>query len=261
MFEVTRYETERRLTGTVAVAVGLSLFAVMFLAIGPSIVEEVDMESYAEALPDAFEASFGLEGMGSFAGLLATELYQFGFVILLGLYFAYLGGGAVAGDVEVDRLDLLLTTPISRSRLLAEKYAALVPSMLLINVVVGTVVYVGALLVDEPLALADVLMAHLLSLPYLLAAAAVGLLFSVVFSRSSTAQRGAIAAVFGLFMVESLVADSDFEALGALSLSRYYDPTAILVDSSYDLMGALILCEAAALLVVLALLHFQRRDI
>lgn len=261
MFEVARYETERRLTGTVAIAVGLSLFAVMFLAIGPSIVEEVDMESYAEAFPDAFEASFGLEGMGSFAGLLATELYQFGFVILLGLYFAYLGGGTVAADIEIDRLDLLLTTPISRSRLLVEKYAALVPSMLLINVVVGAVVYVGALLVDEPLAFGDVLMAHLLSLPYLLAAAAVGLLFSVVFSRPSTAQRGAIATVFGLFMVESLVADSDFEALGALSLSRYYDPTAILVDSSYDLMGALILCEAAALLVVLALLHFQRRDI
>jgi ABC-2 type transport system permease protein len=260
-FEVARYEAERRLVGTVAVAVGLSLFAGLLLAIGPAILEEVDISELTAAYPESLQNAFGLEAMGSFAGLLATELYQFGFVVLLGLYFAYLGGSVVAGDIESDRLDLLLATPVSRGRLLLEKYAALIPSMVLINAVVGTVVYVGSILVGEPVALVDVVMVHLLSVPYLLSAAAVGVLFSVVFSRGSTAQRSGIGAVFGLFMLDSVVGGTDFGALGAVSPTRYYDPTAILVDSTYDLLGALVLCEAAALLVVLALLVFERRDV
>ncbi|WP_276259168.1 ABC transporter permease [Haloglomus litoreum] len=261
MLPVARYETERRLLGTLAIAVGLSAFAGLFLAIGPSILEEVDFTEFVDAYPESLQNAFGLDGLGSLAGFLAAELYQFGFVILLGLYFAYLGGGVVAGDIETDRLDMLLSTPISRPRLLLEKFAGLVPSMLIVNAIVGTVVYVGALLVGEPIPLVDILLVHLLSLPYLLVTAAVGLLFSVAFSRSSTAQRGAIAVVFGLFMLETVVTDTDFGALGALSPSRYYDPTAVLVDSSYDLLGAFVLCEAAALLVVLALLRFQERDI
>lgn len=261
MFEVTRYEAERRLLGTLAIAAGLSALTALFLAIGPSVMEEVDFAEFAEAYPEALQTAFGLEGLGTFAGFLATELYQFAWIILLGLYFAYLGGGTVAGDVESDRLDLLLANPVSRAQVLLEKYAALVPSMVIINAVVGTVVFVGAALVDEAIPFADVFMVHLLSLPYLLATAAIGLLYSVLTSRQALAQRGAIATVFGLFMLDSFVTDTDFGVLGAFSPSRYYDPTAVLVDSSYDLMGALVLCEAAVLLVVVSLLVFQRRDI
>lgn len=261
MFEVARYEAERRLLGTLAIAVGLSAYSGLFLAIGPSILDEVDLTEFAQAFPESLQTAFGLEGYGTFAGILATELYQFAWVILLGLYFAYLGGGTVAGDIESDRLDMLLANPVSRAQVLLEKYLALVPSMFVINAVVGTVVYVGAIVVDEPIPFADMFMVHLLSIPYLLATAAAGLLFSVAFSRQAIAQRGAIAVVFGLFMLDSFVTDTDFGSLGAFSPSRYYDPTAILVDSNYDFVGALVLCEAAVLLVVLALILFQRRDI
>jgi ABC-2 type transport system permease protein len=62
-------------------------------------------------------------------------------------------------------------------------------------------------------------------------------------------------------MLESFVAGTDYEWLGTLSPTRYYDPTEILVDSTYDLLGATILLEVAALLVIVSALQFQRRDI
>lgn len=261
MFEVARYEAERRSVGAFVAAVGLSLFTAMFLAIGPSIITEIDMEAYAEALPPAMQAAFGLDAMTSFAGLLAVELYQFGWVILLGIYFAYLGGGSLAGDVESGRADMLLSTPLSRSRMVGEKFLALAWPMLVVNVVVAVVVYVGATAVDEAIPLADVVAVHALSIPYLLVAAALGILCSALLNGAATAQRASAGLVFGLFMVESFVAGSDFEWLGTLSPTRYYDPSAILVDGEYDLLGALVLTEAAALLLLVAVVWFQRRDI
>ena len=261
MFEVARYEAERRSLGALVAAIGLSLFAGLFLAIGPSIISEVDFTAYFEALPPAFQQAFAVESMSSFAGLLAVELYQFAWVILLGIYFAYLGGGSVAGDVERGRADLLLATPLSRTRLVVEKFLSLTWPILVINAVVGTVVYVGAIFVGEAIPLVDVLAVHVLSVPYLLVAAALGVFASTVFDGAATAQRAAAGLVFGLFLVDSLVAGTDFEWLGTLSPSQYYDPGAILVDGEYDLVGALVLTEVAALLLVLAIFRFRRRDI
>ncbi|MUV58630.1 ABC transporter permease subunit [Halogeometricum sp. CBA1124] len=261
MLEIARYETERRIPGTAAIAVGLSIYAGLFLAIGPSIIDEVDLEAYAEALPPAFQSAFGVDAIGTLEGLFATELYQFGWILLLGLYFAYSAGDLIAGDVERERLDLLLSSPVSRVSVLLGKFASLLTPIVVVNVVVGVVVYFGAAFVGDPLSLADVAMVHLLSIPYLLACAGLGLLISVSVSRGSLAQRGAMGVVFGLFMLESFVAGTDYEWLGTLSPTRYYDPTAILVDGTYDLLGAAILLEVAALLVIASALQFQRRDI
>jgi ABC-2 type transport system permease protein len=256
-----RYEAERRSVGAVVAAVGLSLFAGLFLAIGPSLIAEIDIQSYAAAMPPAFQAAFNLSAMGSFAGLLATELYQFGWVILLGIYFAYLGGGSVAGDVESGRADMLLSTPLSRGRLVAEKFLALMWPMLVVNAVVGLVVYLGAMAINETLPLGDILAVHALSLPYLLVATALGVLASTVADSASLAQRLSAGLMFALFLLESSVANTDYEWLGILSPSRYYDPTAILVSNEYDLTGAVGMIVATAVLLGLARFHFRRRDL
>ena len=47
MFEITRFESERRLLASGALAVGLALMAAMFLAIAPDVISQVDLEAYA----------------------------------------------------------------------------------------------------------------------------------------------------------------------------------------------------------------------
>jgi ABC-2 type transport system permease protein len=260
-FEVARYEAERRSTGALVAALGLSLFAGLFLAIGPSLVAQVDLESLIEAYPPALRRAFGLDGFGSFAGLLATELYQFGWVLLLGVYFAYAGGGSVAGDLERGRLDMLLSTPLSRSWLVGEKFLALAWPLLVVNVVVFAVVAAGLPVVGESIPLADLAMVHLLSVPYLLAVTALGVLASTLVDHASVAQRISAGLVFGLFLLNSFVEGSEYEALGALSPTRYYDPTAILVTGEWDLAGGAILLGATAVLLGAAVSYFRRRDL
>lgn len=261
MLEIVRYEAEKRLTGTLALAVGLAVLALFFIAFFPSFAD-VDMDAYVEAFPPAFRETFGIEAIGTIEGFLAVEIYQFLWLLLLGLYVAYVGAGAIASDIERDRMDLLLSLPVSRARVVGEKFASLLVPILVLNVVVPLAVYGGVLAIGESIDAVDLATVHLLSVPYLLSCAAIGLLLSTLFDRADVANRLALAAVFVLFLIDSVSASAEgFEWIGRVSPTYYYDPTAILVEGSHDLVGAAVLLAATVALVVLAVLRFRRADI
>lgn len=261
MLELAAYGARRRVRGALALAAGLSAFSALYAAFFPSFTDNLDLEEYVEALPPVFVEAFGLRAFDTIEGFLATELYQFAWVILLGLYLAYSAASLVAGDVEADRIDLLLALPVSRARLVGEKFLALAPTILVLNVVVAAATWVATRAIGYPIGTVDLLVVHALSVPYLFACAAIGLAFSVAVDRESVAQRAAMATVFGLFLFESVVATTDYDYLGAIAPMRYYDPTAILVDATYDLAGAAILTVATLLLVFASQQYFRRKDV
>ncbi|RBI62464.1 ABC transporter permease [halophilic archaeon] len=256
-----RYETRRRIRGAVALAVGLSLLAAMVIWVYPSFADSIDLDRLLQSYPEPIVKAMGIRTMSTLAGFLAVELYNFAWVILLGLYFAYSAASLVADDVERERMDVLLSLPVSRSRIVAEKFLSLLAPILVLNVVTAAVVYVGSLLVDDALTVADLVAVHALSIPYLLACAGIGLVASVAFDREAIAQRVALAVVFALFLVESVLTDTDYEVLGAVAPMRYYDPTAVLVDGQYDLLGAAVLLAATVALVVVSQQWFRRKDL
>jgi ABC-2 type transport system permease protein len=261
MFEITRYESRKRVKGAYLMTVGFILLAGLYIGLFPSFAESgVDFETYIESLPEGFQNMFATE-LTTIEGFLAVELYQFLWLLLFGIYLAYSGGGLVAADVERGRLDLLLATPVSRARILAEKYLSLLVPIVLANLVLPLAIWGGVRVIDETISAADLFAAHLLSIPYLLVCASLGLVLSVVFDRADIAQRGGIAAVFGLFLVDAVTVDTDYEWLGTLSPSRYYDPGDVLIEGTYDLTGALVLFAAALLLLLVSTAYFQRRDI
>lgn len=261
MLEIARYEAERRLRGTVALAVGIGVLSLVFLAFFPSF-GDADLEGLTEAYPPAFQEAFGLQAIGTIEGFLAIEVYQFVWLLLLGLYVAYAAASSIAGDVERDRMDLVLSLPVSRGRVVVETFAALVVPVLALNVIVPIAVYGGILAIGESISAADLAMVHLLSIPYLLTCTAIGLLLSVTIERASVASRLAIATVFVLFLIESITVSTDgYEWIGSISPTHYYDPTAILVDGAYDGTGAVVLLAAAVALVLIARALFARGDI
>ena len=261
MFEFSRYYGRRRIKGSLALAAGLAVLTSLYVWMFPSISEGIDLDAYVQSMPPALRAAFGIQSLGSIEGFLAAELYSFGIVLLMGLYLAYAAASVIADDVEDERMDMLLALPVTRSKVLLEKFSALLVPIVVVNLVLPVVVYGGVLAIGESLSVADLLMAHALSVPYLLATASVGLCASVWFDRTSLAQRAAMGAVFGLFLVDSVVTNTEFAALGALSPTRYYDPAAILVRSEYDLAGAAVLLVAAVVLVAASRAYFRRKDI
>lgn len=163
------------------------------------------------------EAS-GIEALGTIEGFLGGQIFNFVWLLGLGLYFAYAAGRLIASDIEDERMDLLLSFPVPRSRLLVEKFASLLLPLVTLNVVVGGVIYVLVLAIGESIDPVHLALAHLLSIPYLLVCAAIGVVLSVLVDRAAVAERAAIGVVFVLFLVESVVGGgSDFEWIQYIS--------------------------------------------
>ena len=260
VFEISRYEARKRRRGSAALTGGVIVFALLLLSFFPSF-ETVDLDEYVEAFPPAVREFFGIAALDTVEGFLAVEVYQFIWVLLLGLYFAYLGAGLIASDVERGRMDLLLALPVSRARVVGEKFASLLLPILAINLFTPFAVYLGIVAIGDSIDPVSLAMVHLLSIPYFLICAAIGLALSTAIHRVDVAQRVAIVLVFALFLFETVAAMADYDLLSALSPAHHYDPTAILVEGSYDLVGAGILLVASIALVIVGAVWFRRVDV
>ncbi|MWG33496.1 ABC transporter permease subunit [Halomarina oriensis] len=261
MLDVARFEGERRLPMTGVLAVVFALFGAMFVALAPDIVSTGAYDDIIEAMPPAMVALVGFENFSSIAGVISGEFYTFTWVVGLGAYLAYSAAGSVAGDLRNDRMDTLLAAPLSRTNVLLGKYLGLLVPIVVLNVVIPLVIYAGSVLVDDPIALADLAALHALSIPYLLLWAAFGLLLGVVVRRGRTAGRAALGVVLAMWLLESFVTSTDFEWLGAVSPMRYFDPAAILVNGEYGLEGAALLLGVAVVFVALSRTVFVRSDL
>ncbi len=261
MLETARYEAEKRLLGSLALAGGLAAFAAMMTLLAPGVLGEVDVAALAEQLPPAFVEAFELELMGSIEGFLAIELYEFLWLVGLGAYVAYSAGGAVAGDVESGRIDTVLAAPISRERLVTETSLALLLPILAANVAVFAAVFAATRFVGDPIAAVDLLAVHALSIPYFGCCAAFGTLASVSAPGRVVAEGVAAGGVVGAFLLETVSAAADASWLGAVAPMRYYDPTAILTASEYDLAGAGILLGATLVLLLASAAWFREVDL
>ena len=143
MFELTRYDGRHRVRGGIYLSIGLSLLAAMVIWVYPSFEAEVDLDQLLAAYPEPVLQVMGVQTMASLGGFLSFELYTFGWIILLGLYLAYATAGAIADDVDRGRMDVLLSMPISRSRVVAERFAAMTVPIVGANVLPPIVVYVA----------------------------------------------------------------------------------------------------------------------
>ena len=133
---IARYEAERLVMPALVVAVALSLFGSLYVWIGPQVTAGVDIEAMTEALPPAMRALFGLESLGSVAGLLASEFYTLGWIVGLAAYVAYLAAVRIASGVETERLDATLAAPTPRASVLAGTFLALLVPIVVVNAVV-----------------------------------------------------------------------------------------------------------------------------
>jgi ABC-2 type transport system permease protein len=259
--DVLRFEAERRVRVTAVIVVLLSVLGSFYIWLGPQIVTGTGMEEILDSLPPAMNVLFGFESLTSLEGLLASEYYTFGYIVGLGAYVAYSAAGSVAGDVQHDRMDTVLSAPISRTSVLLGKYLALLVPILAANVVVPIALYVASVLVGDPIAAEPLVVVHVLAIPYLLCWSAVGLLIGAVVHRGRTAGRIAMALVFAAWILESFLTTTDYSWLGGVSPTRYFDPPDVFVNGIYDLVGAVILLAAAVVLLGIARAWFQRHDV
>lgn len=260
MARVARFEGRNRLPVTIVLAVLFSLFGALYIWVGPQMID-AGFTEMLDAMPAVVNELFGFESLASIEGLLASEFYTLGWIVGLGGYLAYTTAGTVSGDLDDGRMETLLSGPVARRSVLVGKYLAVLVPIVVLNVVVPVALYVMSIAAGQSLSIGGLAIVHALSIPYLLFWSAFGLFVGVVVRRGRTAGRLALGVVFLCWLGESIISTTDYEWLGGLSPMRYYDPQAVLIHGTEDVVGGTILLVGAVVLLAAGQFWFQRRDL
>lgn len=201
------------------------------------------------------------------AGMVAFGLFSWTILILAG-YAVVAGLNITSNEEERGIMDVLLSAPVPRWKLVAEKLAAYLVVVLIALALTGVA---NVLLVQSSQTLGDVSqggasMARVVEgtfnmLPSTLLVIAFTALVATLVRRRNTAALIAALFVVGSYLVDIVARTAQAgEAIRALSFFRYYDATAAMRDGLVwgNVLG---LIAVAALMAIGAAYFFQRRDV
>lgn len=258
LFERAFHEERRAIAGW---TLGLVALAVTMLAMFPTIRGNHQFSQLFESYPKAFKEIFGIADYTSGPGYLRAEIFSLTGPLLLSIFAIVWGSDLTAGEEQRRTIDILMANPVSRRRVVVEKWAALL---------VGTAIAAAGLwltlLIGGPLVRLDVAVAALS------AAVLASWLLAVVFGTialcigAATGRRGLARGLGAAVAVVAYLLSSLSELVSALRparpLSPWYhalgvDPLANGFQPVHVAILAAVLLAASALAVV----AFDRRDL
>jgi len=248
----------RALLGWGSALAGVSALYVSFW---PAMGDTAEMQALVDSMPEALVTAMGYDAIGSPAGYLESTVYGLLAPILMLVFALGLGARLIAGEEEAGELELEAASTVGRTRLLLERYLALVLGVVWLAALVGAV----------SLGLARALGMEIGTAPLL--GATVGLLLlvlalgSVAFAVGAATGRRALALAVGAGVaVLAYVANAlaplldDGAWLERLSPFHWYlgnDP----LNEGLGLPGAAALAALALISLVVAVVAYDRRDL
>lgn len=133
-----------RRRGLLGWSAGLAGLTGLIFLYWPSVRGDRELDRFVQRLPEAVRA---LTGHGSFAepaGYLNAELFSLMIPLLLLVVAIGMGARAIAGEEERGTLELLLSAPVARRRVLAEKVAAGLVVLTVLGLVLLASLLIGA---------------------------------------------------------------------------------------------------------------------
>jgi ABC-2 type transport system permease protein len=167
---------------TIIWAASLSAIIVVFMALYPAFTTDIEATKQILAqLPEALRTALNIS-LANFFTLYGFYGYLLGFAILAGSIQAMnLGVGVISKEVSGKTADFLLAKPISRSRVVTAKLAAILLMLVATNVVFSAVAYFAAMAVaKDPFAAGTFFLMSSTLLLVQLIFLALGALFAVI---------------------------------------------------------------------------------
>jgi ABC-2 type transport system permease protein len=253
---IATHLSDRR-RSVLAWGVPLGLFSAFIVAIFPSVEESISKA--VQGYPQGLKEAFGIGQLTSVEQYLQAEMLS----LIVPLALGYLAVRAVAsgltGAAESGRLDVLLSAPVSRGRIVAASFLATAVELAEVLLVSGLLCGVGSLLAGSGLdagraaeGFADVWPLALLFAGFGTIAAGFSLRTSVV----TGAVAGLLVAMYVIDLVGRL--DTGLSGLRYLSVFKYYGNA---IEDGIEPLAFLGVTLAACLLAAIGAWLFERRDL
>ncbi|MGN0478649.1 MAG: ABC transporter permease subunit [Hominenteromicrobium sp.] len=140
----------------------ISLLLLTCMVLFPEMSGQMDGVTELFANMGGFTAAFGMDRV-SFGDVMGFYAIECGNIVGLGgaLYAALLGIEALAREEQGHTAEFLLTHPVSRARLVAEKLAAVLAQLLLMNALITLIAWLSFIMIGETPAMPDFALLHL----------------------------------------------------------------------------------------------------
>jgi len=196
-------------------------------------------------------------------GFLTLEFFSWWWM-LAGLFIAYLSVSVIGSDFENKRMDVMLSTPISRRRYLLEKFSAMSVIALFIVLVAigglaGGIANINAL---NEFSAETVFLSLIGCLPFLMVIAAVGIFTAVLFQKVRVGMGVTFAFVFAEFFLYTFGNFSkSLEWMKTVSIFNYWDYSSVIFDNLFKAGDFVILAAVAIVIIIISIWVFEKKDI
>lgn len=227
----------------------------------PEMKSEMDSVSSIFANMGGFTAAFGMDKL-SFGQLMGFYGIECGNVLGIGGgFFAALAGISVLANEEKERTaEFLLTHPISRVSIIAQKLLSVLTQIVVLNIVVVAVSLISAAAIDESFEMKEFILLHV---AYLIMQLEIS---CICFGISAFIRRGSIGIGLGLalaFYFMNLVCNMTEQAefLRYITPYAYADASNIISEARLDTLLIVIGIIIAVIGATVGFIRYSKKDI
>lgn len=241
---------------------GFSALTSLMVAFYPAMHQDGTIDKLVATMPPAFKGLIGnLADLTRFDTYLAAQLFDIRLSLLGGIMVTILALGLTANEEERGQLRTLLSLPIGRTKLLFEKWLAMVSIVFitLLGTIIATFALQGTVNATMPL---DA-MVKLFFMTWLVLSTIATVTFAIAMAtgKRSLAMLIGIVVMAGSFIVSTFGKSVDW--LGDyewLSLFHYF-PASDVVRNGIELKNVAVLGGVALIALLIAYIAFRQRDV
>jgi ABC-2 type transport system permease protein len=246
-------------------SIGIAAFVVVNIAFWPAIEDEAaTMNEMIDRMPESLKSLFGMGGgIDPFSpiGYLSSQVYALALPLLL--LIAALGvAGSLAGDEERGLLETVYALPVTRTRVVIERWLALMALTAVLAIVSMVTVLVSTRIVGLEAGVGAVALATLSATLLTWAIAGIGLAVGAATGRRGVAISVAAVVAVASYVITSL-ADAGigfFRHIEVVSLFTLYDVVETLAGAT-PLGSMAVMLAVACIGVGVAVWAIDRRDL
>ena len=265
------YLSSLKLSRTALFTWAVILLASAFLValLYDSLKDLTGLQELISGLPEGMRSAFGLADLeGAFVGgvmdirYFLNARYLNWVPLMLAIYAVFYCGGIVSREAERGTLDLLLSQPLPRYKLVISKMATFLSIAAILLVLSWMGMLAGLATIGVSADVGRLAIAHALTLPLVMGVAGYSALISCLYldpRRSLAAAGGVTAAMYVLNIMGPALGGVRW--LQNLSLFHHVDLLSVLLDGAVDWTGLAVNLAVALVALSAALVVFEHRDL
>lgn len=254
-----------RWKGTAVFAAGLAAYVLFLCALFPTFSKALAIKKFlAKSYPQSLLKFFGVKtfDIASFNNYIVLELLTIIWVVIVGAFVIGFARYMIAGEMDEGTLELLLSQPIARWKVITSEGATLLAGI--VGLVLTTVlsVFVFGVAFGFDVSQSGFLAFIPLGCAMFIAIAGYAIFFSAIIGEGRRAMMASAILVFGFYLLHFAAGYSRVvEKIDYIGIFHYYDPLGVLDSGRVPVRDVLVLLAFGVAFFVAAVWVFRRKDV